>query len=95
MIEHAETHLRSLGLSDCRVRLHEGGLARIETPLADVARLAIPGVREELSRKFHDLGFRFVTLDLDGFRSGSLNELVSLQMRQRHAPDTIERRTTS
>ncbi|WP_020471611.1 ATP-dependent sacrificial sulfur transferase LarE [Zavarzinella formosa] len=92
MIEHAETFLRSLGLNNGRVRLHEGELARIEVPLAEVARLAAPGVRETLSRTFHELGFRFVTLDLEGFRSGSLNDLVPLEMRTRHAP---ERRTTS
>src|SRR3954471_13270816 len=47
-IEAAEAYLKSLGLRDCRVRLHEGELARIEVPVAEVARLAAPEVRGEL-----------------------------------------------
>lgn len=92
MIEHAEAYLKSLGLADGRVRLHEGDLARIEVPLADVARLAIPGVREALAGRFHELGFRFVTLDLEGFRSGSLNGLVPLELRLRHDREPAEPR---
>jgi len=83
-VEAAELYLKSLGLRDCRVRLHEGELARIEVPLAEIARLAEPGVRETLAPTFRDLGFRFVTLDLEGFRSGSLNNLVGLEMKARY-----------
>src|ERR1051326_6365984 len=75
MVEAAEAYLRGLGLRDCRVRLHEGDLARIEVPQTDLARLASPEVRGELSRRLRELGFRFVTLDLEGFRSGSMNDL--------------------
>jgi uncharacterized protein len=64
--------------------LHEGELARIEVPIADVARLAAPEVRSELARRFRELGFKFVTLDLEGFRSGSLNELVGLEIKARY-----------
>jgi uncharacterized protein len=78
-VEAAEAYLHALGLRECRVRLHEGELARIEASLTEVARLADPAVREELVRRFKDLGFRFVTLDLEGFRSGNLNQLVSLE----------------
>lgn len=78
-VELAEAHLRGLGLRECRVRLHEGELARIEVPLPELARLTAPEVREELARFLKELGFRFVTLDLEGFRSGSLNALVSLE----------------
>lgn len=80
-IEAAEACLRSLGYRECRVRLHEGELARIEVPLAELPRLADPDVREALARRFRELGFQFVTLDLEGFRSGSLNTLVSLERR--------------
>jgi pyridinium-3,5-biscarboxylic acid mononucleotide sulfurtransferase len=83
-VEAAELYLKSLSLRDCRVRLHEGELARIEVPLAQIARLADPGVRATLARTFRDLGFRFVTLDLEGFRSGSLNNLVGLEMKARY-----------
>jgi uncharacterized protein len=78
-VEAAEEYLHGLGLRECRVRLHEGELARIEVPAAELARLADPAVREALVRYFRELGFRFITLDLEGFRSGSLNALVSLE----------------
>jgi uncharacterized protein len=84
-VERAETYLKGLGLRDCRVRLHEGELARIEVPVADVARLAEPEVRGELARRFRELGFRFVTLDLEGLRSGSLNELVALDVKRQYS----------
>ena len=81
-VEEAEAFLRSLGLRECRVRYHDGDLARVEVPLSEVARLAAEPVRGELAREFRRLGFKFVTLDLDGFRSGSLNELVPLELRR-------------
>jgi uncharacterized protein len=78
-VEAAEAYLHSLGLRECRVRLHEGELARVEVPAQALARLADPAIRDGLVRCLKDLGFRFVTLDLEGFRSGSLNSLVSLE----------------
>lgn len=84
-IEAAERFLKSLGLRDGRVRLHEGELARIEVPFEEIGRLASPTVREELARQLRLLGFRFVTLDLEGFRSGSLNDLVPLDLKVRYA----------
>jgi uncharacterized protein len=86
-VEAAEVYLRHLGLRECRVRLHEGELARIEVPLAAVSRLAEDQVRDGLVAKLKELGFRFVTLDLEGFRSGNLNQLVSLQSRRLFQPD--------
>jgi pyridinium-3,5-biscarboxylic acid mononucleotide sulfurtransferase len=52
-------------------------------PPADLARLVDPAVYPGLVRRFKELGFRFVTVDLEGFRSGSLNELVSLEVKSR------------
>lgn len=78
-IEAAEAYLRQLGYREFRVRLHEGELARIEVPASELPRLADPDVREDLVCRLKELGFRFVTLDLEGFRSGSLNTLVSLE----------------
>jgi uncharacterized protein len=78
-VEAAEAYLRSLGLRECRVRLHEGELARIEVPLTELPPLADPARREGLVRRLRELGFRFVTLDLEGFRSGSLNALVGVE----------------
>ncbi len=85
-VEAAEEHLRALGLRECRVRLHEGELARVEVPAAELARLASPEMREGLVRRLKELGFRYVTLDLEGFRSGSMNELVNLEVRQLFTP---------
>jgi pyridinium-3,5-biscarboxylic acid mononucleotide sulfurtransferase len=81
-VEAAEEYLRSLGFRECRVRLHEGELARVEVPAEGLARLADPEVRAELTARLRALGFQFVTLDLEGFRSGSLNTLVSLETRK-------------
>jgi pyridinium-3,5-biscarboxylic acid mononucleotide sulfurtransferase len=85
-VEAAEAFLRSLGLRECRVRYHEGDLARVEVPISEIAKLATDQTRSELTREFHRLGFKFITLDLDGFRSGSLNDLVSLEMKVRYRP---------
>lgn len=76
MIERAEAELRELGLREFRVRLHPGELARIEVPINDLVRLTERSVRERLIRRLGDIGFRFVTLDLEGFASGSLNRLI-------------------
>lgn len=89
-VEEAEAFLRALGLRDFRVRYHDGDLARVEVPTADVARLAADPVRTDLAREFHRLGFKFVTLDLDGFRSGSLNELVPLEVKARYTPTATQ-----
>jgi uncharacterized protein len=85
-IEAAEAVLRALGLRECRVRYHEGDLARIEVPTGEIGKLATEPVRGELAREFHRLGFKFIALDLDGFRSGSLNELVPLEVKIRFDP---------
>jgi uncharacterized protein len=82
-IEAAEVYLRSLGISNCRVRLHEGELARIEVPPDDIVTLSEPVHRQALTDHLLQLGFRFVTLDLQGFRTGSMNELITLETKQR------------
>jgi pyridinium-3,5-biscarboxylic acid mononucleotide sulfurtransferase len=82
-IEAGEAFLKTLGLRECRVRLHEGELARIEVPVSEIVRLATPEIRDALAKRFRELGFLFVTLDLEGFRSGSLNALVRLELKNR------------
>jgi pyridinium-3,5-biscarboxylic acid mononucleotide sulfurtransferase len=82
-VEAAEAYLKKLGYREFRVRLHEGELARIEVPPDGLARLAEPQVCAELVRHLKSLGFRYVTLDLEGFRSGSLNEMIPLEVRAR------------
>ena len=71
MVEKAEEKLRSMGLLQLRVRLH-GDLARIEAEPEQISFLAEN--RKEICECFHGLGFRYVTLDLDGFASGSMNK---------------------
>jgi uncharacterized protein len=74
-VDRAEDYLRSLGFRELRVRDH-GDLARIEVPAAEVERAAAHA--SSISSNLKELGFRFVTLDLEGFRSGSLNEVLPL-----------------
>ncbi len=76
MIDAAEQFLRSQGLRELRVRYHAGDVARIEVPIDLLESLCRQGVRDELVRTFRQLGFKLVTLDLEGFRSGSLNTLI-------------------
>jgi pyridinium-3,5-biscarboxylic acid mononucleotide sulfurtransferase len=84
-IEAAEAYLRNLGLRECRVRLHENELARLEVPASEIARLAEAEVRTALVTRLRELGFRYVTLDLEGFRTGSMNALIPLELKQRYA----------
>ncbi len=74
-IDAAETLLRGLGFRECRVRHHDN-LARIEVPAAELARFAEAGLREQVERGLRELGYQYVTLDLRGFRSGSMNEVL-------------------
>jgi uncharacterized protein len=82
-VEAAEAFLKSRGYRDCRVRLHEGELARVEVPVESIDDFLDPGFRDELTIELKRLGFRFVTLDLEGFRSGSLNVLVNVETKRR------------
>lgn len=78
-IEHAEQWLRDHGVLEFRVRLHAGELARIEVNMDQIARFAVDPLRSELLAHFRSLGFRFVTLDIAGFESGSLNQLIQIK----------------
>lgn len=71
-VEAAERCLRLEGFSQLRVRTHDE-IARIEVPLEDLPRLLEPALRARVTARLHELGYRFVTVDLDGFRSGSMN----------------------
>jgi uncharacterized protein len=74
-VEAAERFLRARGFGDLRVRYHEQ-VARLEVPEADMPRLLDAGVRTEIVAELKRLGFTWVALDLQGFRSGSLNEIL-------------------
>jgi uncharacterized protein len=75
MIEEAEEFLLAKGFQDVRVRMHDD-IARIEVSAKDIPRLASPGTRISVSRKLRSLGFAYVALDLEGYRMGSLNEVL-------------------
>jgi len=78
MIEAAEAFLHEMGIRECRVR-HHGTLARIEVPPELIPTLAEPDTAARVDRHFRSLGYKSVALDLRGFRSGGLNELVELR----------------
>ncbi len=79
MIDAAEQFLRAQGLQTVRVRYHKGDLARLEVPAEALQKLCEPALREQLTLHLKSLGFKFITLDLEGFRSGSLNVLVPVE----------------
>jgi uncharacterized protein len=76
-IDAAEQFLREHGLGTVRVRLHENELARLEVSVDALARLCEPVLRSAVVETLRKLGFRYITLDLEGFRSGSFQQLVS------------------
>lgn len=76
-VGRAERHLRQMGLTTLRVR-SEGDTARIELPAADIKEFVLRADLPTLVTEFQSYGFLFVTLDLEGFRSGKLNQLVPL-----------------
>lgn len=78
MIEKAETVLRSLGFRVCRVRHHET-LARIELGLDEMARALDPELSQTIDRELREIGYRHVTVDLRGYRLGSLNDALRLR----------------
>ena len=84
MVEKGEDALRALGFRQFRVR-HHGEIVRIEIAREEVQRALDPAMAAEFTVIFKALGFKFVTLDLEGFRSGSMNALLP--------PEELLRRT--
>jgi len=78
MIEQAEDVLHSLGFRHCRVRHHDE-VARIEVPPDELPRLLDAEVRAALVRDLKTVGYRYVSADLEGYRTGSLNEMLRLR----------------
>src|SRR3989449_7373550 len=72
-VEAAEGAIRALGFRVVRVRAHDG-VARIEVPRADIPRIVAPEIAEKVARALREAGFLHVTIDLLGYRSGSMNE---------------------
>lgn len=80
MVAQAESFLRSRGFGQLRVR-HHGVLARVEVPPPELERLVSGGLRMEVVGELKRIGYRYVTLDLQGFRSGSMNEMLGEEWR--------------
>lgn len=79
-IDAAERFLREeFDIPELRVRLEPQELARIEVPLDQINRLTTPTALPRVTQKFLELGFQNITLDLQGFRSGSMNSFLSLE----------------
>ena len=79
-----ERVLRRLGFRECRVRYHDK-VARIEVPAEALAEIMSPEIRRAILDELRALGFLYITVDLQGFRSGSLNE--ALDQSAPHSPD--------
>lgn len=75
MVERAEETLSQLGFGQTRVR-HHGKVARIECMPEEFARFLQPQVRKEIAQRFGQIGFPYTSLDLQGYRTGSLNETL-------------------
>jgi len=75
-LEAAEAFLKDLGFRQVRVR-HHGDIARIEVESAAIGRLAEPEIRQRVAERFKTLGYLYVTLDLDGYRTGSMNAVLA------------------
>lgn len=72
MVEEAELFIMKLGFSCVRVRLHDD-IARIEVSPEDITKITAPDLREEIDNKLSQLGFTYITLDLKGYHTGSMN----------------------
>ncbi len=74
-VERAEAAMQDLGFTGLRVRHHDP-VARLEVPVNQLGRLMEPGLRERVVRELKAAGYTYITLDLEGFRSGSSNDLL-------------------
>ena len=82
-VNEAENFLRELGLVEFRVRHHDT-VARIEVNPEDIEKVTTEPARSQIVEKLKSLGFKFVTVDLQGFRSGALNEALSEQQKRKN-----------
>jgi uncharacterized protein len=76
-VDAAETFLRERGFRFFRVRFHDTSTARIEVGPPELARLVVEPLRQEIVHHLKKLGFIYVTLDLQGYRTGSMNEVLT------------------
>lgn len=81
MIDQSEALLIQLGFPQARVRFHKE-VARIEIPDAQFAKIMDPAIRENIYRAFQQIGFQYTTLDLLGYRTGSMNESLTAKVNE-------------
>lgn len=81
-IDQAETLLRDLGFHSFRVRHHDDKTARIEVGREEIKRLMDDELREKVVSEMKKLGFTYVTLDLQGYRTGSMNEVLTIEVKK-------------
>ena len=79
MVDRAEQFLRELGFRPLRVRYHGGDMARIEVPESELPRLVDETLRRQVVEHMKLAGFKYVSLDLEGFRSGSMNMTLTAE----------------
>ena len=82
MVDQAERFLREHGFQPLRVRYHRGDVARIEVAVEAIPKFADAAFRREVVDRLKSIGFKFVSLDLEGFRSGSLNAVLPTESLQ-------------
>lgn len=80
-IDAAETFLRTLHFRHLRVRFHDERTARIEIGQQEIDRLIDADLRERIVSRLKELGFMYVTLDLQGYRTGSMNEVLPVELK--------------
>jgi uncharacterized protein len=88
-IERAEDALRDMGFVQIRVRDHGESIARIEVNADDISRLADPRIRREVTRALKTFGYKYVCVDLEGYRTGAMNEVLI-----QNELDVMERKKT-
>jgi len=90
-VETAEDFIRKMGFRTVRVR-HYDTQARIEVGSGEISRIIEPVIREKIIRKFKEIGYIYITVDLEGFRSGSMNEALTNHAFGTGNPDNSERK---
>ncbi len=78
MVDRAEQFLLDMGLSQIRVRIHGENMARIEVEQHEIEKIAKEEIRNKIVDEFKKIGFNYITLDLQGYRTGSMNETIDI-----------------
>lgn len=84
-VDQAETFLRDHGFRHFRVRFHDDKTARIEVGPEEIPKLMQNELRQDLISHLKNLGFTYITLDLQGYRTGSMNEVLSASVKQQYS----------